>query len=145
MVNGSAKYSRPEWIEALPSKFRELLQDLYVLVEQDLLRFVPAGLRTLIELVGREVLGGRYSFTKMLGGLHAKGLISKDEQDRLREVVEGAHAVVHDGEPLSRGAILHMLLCAERLLQSCFLLPQPHAELREVATRREAERRRQSK
>jgi hypothetical protein len=59
----------------------------------------------------------------------------------LEEVVDGAHAVVHDGEPLSRATILHMLLCVERLLQNCFVLPQPRSELREVAARREASRR----
>jgi hypothetical protein len=114
---------------------------VYVLIEQGHLRFVSAGLRTLIEVIGREILGERRSFTRMLRALHGKGLVSAHERDRLEEVLAGAHAIVHEGEPLSQGTILHMLLCVERLLQSCFVLPRPHPELREVAARRAAGRR----
>ncbi|WP_148273352.1 hypothetical protein [Stigmatella aurantiaca] len=141
MTNACPKHPRPQWMQALPLQFQELLEEVYVLIEQGPLRFVPGGLRTLVELLGREVLGESLSFGKMPGALHERHLASAAERDRLAEVLAGAHAAVHDGTLLSRGAVLHMLLCVERLLQNCFVLSQPHAELREVAARREAGRR----
>jgi len=141
MADESVEYSRPAWLPLLPRTHQETLREVYEALEQNRLRLIPGGLRTLIELTVREVLGESQPLPRLLWKLRAAELIGGKDRALLEDVVAVANASLHDGEQLSRGAVLHMVMCVERLLQSVFVL-QPHPELQEVTTRRAARRKR---
>lgn len=135
MPDESPKRPRPEWLAAMPPQLGELLEQIYEALDQNQLRLIPAGLRTLIELTGRQQVREEGSLPWVLLQLERRDLIGVRDRDRLCEVVRAINAAVHEGQALSREAVLYMVMCVERLLQSAFVL-LPHPELREMEARR---------
>lgn len=128
---------RDAWIEDVPPKLRELLREIDALMKAGLFRLVPAGLRTLIELTGRELLGdARRTNPGTLDELHRQGIIGAVDREVLGHVLAAANAAVHEGKELPAEAIRHMMLCVERLLQAAFTLRRPQPLLAEVVARR---------
>ncbi|HVE86358.1 MAG TPA: hypothetical protein VND93_26060 [Myxococcales bacterium] len=82
-------------------------------------------MRTIIELVGRDRLGsGHRTFRQTLVELQARFGLSQVELDRMKELLDEANAVLHEGKKHTRRVHEEMLALLEHFLQSVYLLPR---------------------
>ena len=118
-------WPKPDWIKELPPPIQIGLEEVYALAGRGESVLAVAGLRMLIELVARQAGCPTQPQSKLLNGLHTKGLLGTQERDRLRQVMGCGNAAIHEGTPARGERLLYLLRCVEHLLQGTFVLRHP--------------------
>lgn len=99
----------------------DLLQEVYVALENGTPALAAMGLRAVIEAVMIKKVGDHGTFKENLSALQRKGLVSELDVQHLRDVLEVGHAVIHRGHLPSVQDVLSALDITETLVKRMYL------------------------
>lgn len=120
---------QPQWFSSLlleqlagdVTNEYDLLQEVYVALQNGAPALAAMGIRALIEAVMIKKVGDNGTFKENLSALLRKGLVSELDVQHLRDVLEVGHAAIHRGHLPTVQDVLNALDVAETLVKRLYL------------------------
>lgn len=123
--------SSPDWLLKLPPTLCQVMTEVYAAVDLGLRALPAIGVRTALDLVFSDILGGdRGTFEGKVRLLKGAGFLSDAEQAHVLAVIDGGNASAHRGYLPDDEDLATFLAVAVRLLQARYVLPGASARLR---------------
>ena len=125
---------QPRWSLAFRlnprTKFaRQLLDEIYVGIQNGSTMIATMGVRALLEYVMIDSVGDHGTFTKNLTEFKNSGFISEKQLATLKEVLEAGHATMHRSYQPSDADLRTCVDIAESVLQTIYVHPGQAAAL----------------
>lgn len=114
----------PELIFAIPSADRsvhDLLQEIYVALQNDSLRLATMGIRALLEHVMVEKVGDQGSFKNNLDAFESQGFISRSQRNVMEPVLEAGHATMHRSFKPTHNHLVALIDITENIIESIYI------------------------
>lgn len=92
---GRSKAALPEWYEKLQDTQKALIRELDQAIKNGMAALPTMGLRTLLELVMRDHIVDRGTFTGNLAAFEEAGFITKRQADLIDNVIDAGNAAAH--------------------------------------------------
>lgn len=108
----------PNWIVKLPVKYVEILQEIYVSLNEQLFILSLTGIRTLLDIYMVNKIGDSGSFKQKLNKLAAAGIITTSKATVLGTTIDAGNASAHRGYKPDKDTLFQILDIVENLLQS---------------------------
>jgi len=103
------------------SSVPDLLQEIYVAIQNDSLRLAVMGIRALLEHVMIDKVSDRGTFQKNLDAFEEQGFVSKSQRTILESVLEAGHATIHRAFSPSRDELVALIDITENVIESIYL------------------------
>ena len=127
----------PRWRHELPQALRELLDEVYIAIQNDARRVALMGARALLDMLFVDMVGDVGSFAAKLQALERDGWIAPSSREVLEAALDAGNAAAHRGhKPLERH-LRGVMDIVENLLQSRYYFKTVAAELREATPSRD--------
>ena len=118
----------PRWLQelffAIPAADRsvlELLQEIYVALQNDSLRLATMGIRALLEHVMVEKVGDQGSFKNNLDTFESQGFISRLQRMVIEPVLEAGHATMHRSFKPKQSHLVTLIDITENIIESIYI------------------------
>lgn len=128
----------PSWLPELSfaisgrdRSVQDLLQEIYVALQNDSLRLAAMGIRALLEHVMLEKVGDQGSFGKNLDAFEGQGFISKSQRTVLEPVLEAGHATIHRSYKPSYIDLVALIDITENIIESIYINQRRASEIAE--------------
>lgn len=108
----------PDWVVKLPMKYIEILQEVYVSINEHLFILSLTGIRTLLDIYIVNKIGDAGTFKQKLAKLVADGVITSTKSSVLETAIDAGNASAHRGYKPDRETLFQILDIVENLLQS---------------------------
>jgi hypothetical protein len=108
----------PYWVRKLPIQYLEIVNEIYVCVNEGLHILAVTGIRTLLDIFIVAKVGDVGSFKQKLNRLVTQGIITSGKADVLGTLIEAGNASAHRGYKTDRDTLFQILDIVENLLQS---------------------------
>ena len=119
---------RPEWFSDLLLQLKddeefveELLEEIYVAVQNNLPSLATMGVRSLLEKIMISKAGDNGTFKKNIVEFEKLGHVSKLQRERLETILEAGHAAIHRTYKPSVKEVITLLDITEHIVESVFL------------------------
>ena len=112
------------------STISELLQEIYVALQNDLRRLAAMGIRALLEHMMIDKVGDNKSFQKNISEFHKQGFISDKQKEFLETVLEAGHASIHRDFKPDVKTLISVMDIAESIVQSTYIHEQQSSEIK---------------
>jgi len=100
---------------------QELLEEVYVALQNDLRRLATMGIRAILEHVMIDKVGDHGTFGSNLNAFEEKGFVSKSQRAILESVLEAGHATIHRAFSPSPGELVALIDITENVIESIYL------------------------
>jgi len=124
---------QPEWVDDLileDGELAELLNEIYVALQNDLRAVAAMGVRALLERIMIAKVGDSGSFRAHLDRFRDAGHISNLQRERVDAILEAGHAAMHRTFRPSAEDINTLIDIAEHVIESVYLHDSKIAALR---------------
>jgi hypothetical protein len=128
---------RPDWFADLLDELKEgeefvenLLEEVYVAVQNDLPRLATMGVRALLERIMISKADDQGTFAKNIAKFEALGHVSKLQRERLETILEAGHAAIHRAYTPRVKDVVTLLDITEHIVQSVYLHERKVADLK---------------
>jgi hypothetical protein len=112
----------PEWWPELKDEFvRDLLQEVYVALQQNLPSLATMGVRSLLEKVMISKTGDQGSFGKNITEFEKLGYVSRIQRERLETILDAGHAAIHRTFTPSTEDIITLVDFTEHIVETVYL------------------------
>ncbi len=117
----------PRWLSQLdpflPGErtVQELLEEVYVALQNDLRRLATMGIRAILEHVMIDKVGDHGTFGRNLNAFEEKGFVSKSQRAILVSVLEAGHATIHRAFSPSPDELVALIDITENVIESIYL------------------------
>lgn len=118
----AVRHHKPQWFRSVPQPIRDVLDEVYVALANDLKRLATMGLRTVIERVAIDRGCDGSGFKGKLNAMKANGLIGERENGFLNAVIDVGNAAVHDDYDPRTETVETMLNIVTHLLDGLYHL-----------------------
>lgn len=108
----------PNWIVKLPMKYVEILQEVYISINEQLFILSLTGIRTLLDIYIVAKIGDVGTFKTKLNKLVSEGIITSSKASVLEVAIEAGNASAHRGYKPTKETLFQVLDIVENLLQS---------------------------
>lgn len=108
----------PNWIMKLPIKYLEILQEIYISVNEQLFILSLTGIRTLLDIYIVTKIGDAGNFKTKLNKLVTEGIITSSKASVLEIAIDAGNASAHRGYKPTKETLFQILNIVENLLQS---------------------------
>ncbi len=108
----------PKWIVKLPIKYIEILQEVYISVNEQLFILSLTGIRTLLDIYIVSKIGDEGTFKSKLNKLVSEGIITSSKASILEVAIDAGNASAHRGYKPDKETLFQILDIVENLLQS---------------------------
>ncbi|MEX2234701.1 MAG: DUF4145 domain-containing protein [Cyclobacteriaceae bacterium] len=108
----------PNWIVKLPMKYAEILQEIYVALNEQLFILSLTGIRTLLDVFIVSKIGDPGTFKQKLNKLVSDGIITTSKAKVLETTIDAGNASAHRGYKPDKDTLFEILDIVENLLQS---------------------------
>lgn len=108
----------PTWIIKLPMKYVEILQEIYISVNEQLFILSLTGVRTLLDIYIVDKIGDVGTFKAKLKKLVSDGIITSSKASVLEVAIDAGSASAHRGYKPEKETLFQVLDIVENLLQS---------------------------
>lgn len=108
----------PNWIVKLPMKYVEILQEVYVSVNEQLFILSLTGIRTLLDIYIVSKIGDAGTFKTKLNKLVSEGIITNSKASVLEVAIDAGNASAHRGYKPDKETLFQILDIVENLLES---------------------------
>lgn len=121
---------KPEWIGELSVLYifdadkeflGDLINEIYVCVQNDCRRSAGMAVRALLEQVMIDKISDQGSFIKNIAEFQSKGYISQLQREFLETVIEAGHATIHRAYKPTKDDIVSLVNIAESVVESCYV------------------------
>ena len=127
----------PDWFEDLPDEvMRQISGEIYKSLQSGSNYLATFGSRTLIDRLIVLTVGDKGNFGKGLKALQEEGLVSQNERNILKPVIDAGNAAAHRGWAPSEEQIKVILDTVEGLIHRLLVLPKLSEELEEAVPSR---------
>lgn len=130
---------KPEWIAELSLRhifdadkefIEDLINEIYVCVQNDCRRAAGMAIRALLERVMIDKVGDKGSFKANISEFEAKGFISDIQKRFLETAIEAGHATMHRAYKPSKKDVVTLVNITESVIESCYVNEHRASELR---------------
>lgn len=130
---------KPDWVSELSLRFifhadkeflRDLIDEIYVCIQNDCRRSAGMAIRALLEQVMIDKVGDHKSFVKNIREFENNGFISESQKEFLETVIEAGHATMHRAYKPSKKDIISLVNITESVIESCYVNEHRTAELK---------------
>jgi uncharacterized protein YutE (UPF0331/DUF86 family) len=125
----------PKWIESVPKKQKELLEEIYIALAANCTNLAVMGARSLIDLFILDKIGDSGTFIQKMQKLEENGFISKEQKEYINAALDTGHAVVHRGFNPDDDVVNKVMDIIENLLIN-YSLKKAGKELKRVTPKR---------
>ncbi len=108
----------PDWVIKLPMKYVEILQEVYVSINEHLFILSLTGIRTLLDIYIVSKIGDVGTFKQKLTRLVTEGVITPSKVSVLETAIDAGNASAHRGYKPDKETLFQILDIVENLLQS---------------------------
>lgn len=108
----------PSWVVKLPMRYVEILQEIYISINEGLLILSLTGIRTLLDIYIVNKIGDAGTFKQKLDKLVTDGVITQTKAKVLETTIDAGNASAHRGYKPDRETLFQILDIVENLLQS---------------------------
>lgn len=129
----------PKWIESVPKKQKELLEEIYIALAANCTNLAVMGARSLIDLFILDKIGDVGTFIQKMQKLEESGFISKEQKEYINAALDTGHAVVHRGFNPTDDDVNKVMDIIENLLIN-YSLKKAGKELEKVTPKRKTTR-----
>lgn len=119
---------RPEWVINLEDTISdenffvlELHNEIYVALQNNLVRVAAMGIRALLEQIMITKVGDKNSFLANVSAFEKEGHISTYQKERLTAILEAGHAAIHRKYRPSTEDIITLIDITEHIIESVYL------------------------
>ena len=112
---------KPEWTKELDETFQDILDQIYVAIQNDLNRLAAMGVRALLEYLMLSRNGDKGTFGTNLEALSDSGDIGISQKDTLKVVLDTGSATIHRGYSPSITDVISILDITELVLRDVFI------------------------
>lgn len=124
---------KPKWHNKLGPQFKNILQEVYLALDNSLLCVASTGIRTIIDRMMVDKVGDIGKFETKASELVTKGYIDSVEKDMLLNVIDAGSASAHRGFNPNKTAVFHMLDITEAILEKIYIQPKMKTSLSKKA------------
>lgn len=132
----AAAATSPAWLQELPTKVKQVMEEVHAGVALGQLILPGIGLRTVVDLVAVQELSDVGTFKAKLKGLFEKGYLTVGGLEALESAVEAGNAAAHRGFAPTQSDLRAMLDSVEHLLREVYVLRKHAQTIRAVTPRR---------
>ncbi|RZK48341.1 MAG: DUF4145 domain-containing protein [Pedobacter sp.] len=108
----------PNWVIKLPMKYVEILQEVYISINERLFILSLTGIRTLLDIYIVDIIGDAGTFKQKLNKLVSDGIITTSKATVLETAIDAGNASAHRGYKPDKETLFQILDIVENLLQS---------------------------
>lgn len=131
----------PRWVHDLvtseaTSLMGDLLQEIYVGLQNNIASLATMGIRALIESIMIEKIDDQGSFAENINAFMAAGHISKDQEGILKAALEVGHAVIHRSYSPSKDDLETCMDIVEGIVETLYIHPHKADKLSQKVPRR---------
>ena len=108
----------PEWVIKLPMHYVEVLQEIYLSINEGLLILSLTGIRTLLDIYIIQKIGDVGTFKQKLDKLVSSSIITSSKAEVIEAAIDAGNAAAHRGYKPDSETLLKVLDIVENLLQS---------------------------
>lgn len=108
----------PNWVIKLPMKYVEILQEVYVSINEKLFILSLTGIRTLLDIYIVDKIGDAGTFKQKLNKLVSDSIITTSKATVLETAIDAGNASAHRGYKPDKETLFQILDIVENLLQS---------------------------
>ncbi|WP_299568446.1 DUF4145 domain-containing protein [uncultured Pedobacter sp.] len=108
----------PDWIIKLPMQYVEVLQEVYLSVNEGLSILSLTGIRTVLDIYIMKKIGDAGTFKQKLSRLVNEGFITNSKAEVVSAAIEAGSASAHRGYKPDTNTLFKVLDIVENLLQS---------------------------
>lgn len=132
---------KPEWLSDLARRYifdsdksflKDLIDEIYICVQNDCRRAACMAIRALLEQVMINKIGDKGSFPKNIAEFQEKGFISTTQKNFLETVIEAGHASMHRAFKPSKQDIVALVNITESVIESSYVNEHRAFDLRKV-------------
>lgn len=124
---------KPTWFNQLPESYQEILNEVYIALDNSLYRLASAGTRTAIDCLIIDLIGDVGTFKDKVEALVNKGVIDNGEKDIFLALIDAGSASMHRSFNPDRDLVEHMMDILDKILFKVCIEPQENEELRRKA------------
>jgi len=110
----------------------DLLQEVYVALQNDLRRLTAMGIRSLLEHIMIDKVGDKGTFQKNINEFASSGFISKLQKGFLETALEAGHASIHRDFKPNVKTLISLIDISESLIQTLYIHERQTEEIRAV-------------
>ncbi len=114
--------AEPEWYKRLDDNKKALIKELDIAVRNGLVALPTMGLRTLIESIMRDKVGGEGSFNDSLKAFRRAGYVTDQHAELIDRVIEAGHASIHRMHFPNETDVLACLDVVKHLIEGVYIL-----------------------
>ena len=126
---------KPEWYSSLEKKLTEVLDELYIALQNDIRFLAAVGARTALDIVLVEKLGDKGTFVEKLNALKSRGLVTEAEREMLDAVTEAGNAAAHRGYSPNPDDLVAVMDILEAVIEKLYFAEKKESELLRKAKR----------
>jgi len=127
----------PSWVVKLPMRYVEILQEIYISINEGLLVLSLTGVRTLLDIYIVSKIGDTGTFKQKLNKLVSEGIITPGKSAVLETTIDAGNASAHRGYKPDRETLFQILDIVENLLQS-EILDRAAEQIKQKTPKRES-------
>lgn len=108
----------PNWVIKLPMRYVEILQEVYISINERLFILSLTGIRTLLDIYIVSKIGDAGTFKQKINKLVTDNIITASKATVLEAAIEAGNASAHRGYKPDKETLFQILDIVENLLQS---------------------------
>lgn len=134
---------KPSWLTEIPreslfprSYFAEIIDEIYIALQNGSLRLAVMGVRALLESAMIGKVGDQGNFKKNINKFEEAGFISKNQREVLEATIEAGHAVMHRRHTPEYTNVVRLMDLAESIIESVLVCPAKARLVAEMTPKR---------
>jgi hypothetical protein len=121
--------SKPNWYKRLDKKFRAVLDEVYIALDNALLLIASTGTRTAIDKLIEDKIGNAGTFQQKIETLEKKNIVNNEEKKLLLTVIDAGSASAHRGFRPNKKLINHIMEITESIFYKVCIEPNERKDL----------------
>lgn len=107
--------SKPNWYKRLDKKFRAVLDEVYIALDNSLFLIATTGTRTAIDKLIEDKIGDIGTFQQKIENLEKKKIVDNEEKKLLLAVIDAGSASAHRGFRPNKKLMNHIVEISESI------------------------------
>jgi uncharacterized protein YutE (UPF0331/DUF86 family) len=120
---------KPFWYKQLVNKYRSILDEVYLALDNGLYYIASTGIRTAIDLIISDKIGDYGTYKQKIDLLIANNIVTKEDREIIDAVIDAGSASAHRGFQPDKELINHMVEITEQIIYRICIEPIDRSSL----------------
>lgn len=128
---------KPNWLHELPKDIRQLMDEIYLAIQNDCSTLACSGLRTVLDRLMVDKLGDIGTFKQKVKKMCEAGFFGANQEETILAVIEAGSASAHRSYTPNEATLKSVLNITEHVLEAIYIHPKEVNSIKQSTPNRE--------